>query len=73
MGLSLRKWVALSALALLIVICSCEKHKVGEMPEVQRERTLAEGRAGTDPSTAASQTPAAKPTPADFFPETKHR
>jgi hypothetical protein len=71
MGLSLRKWVALSAFALLIV-CACEKHPLGQMPEVQRELTSVKKGAVAEPSTEASQTPAAKATPADFFPETKH-
>jgi hypothetical protein len=58
-----------SAFASLVLFCSCDRHKVGEYPELQKEhlypRTEAEKVATT------SQTPAAKPTPADFFPETK--
>ena len=66
----------------VFLVCSCEKHRVGEYPEVQREladvigqRSKAEVRppepkAETAATVAAttSPTPAAKPTPAEFFP-----
>jgi hypothetical protein len=72
MGFSLRKSVLLSAYAGLVLICSCDKHPVGEMPEVQREKGQVERPAATGASPAASpQTPASSPTPADFFPATK--
>jgi hypothetical protein len=73
------KCVAIFAGASLIVICSCEKHQVGEMPEVQKEHVdLAKAavEAGVSPAphkaadTAA--TTEASPTPAEFFPEKKN-
>ena len=54
------------AVASLISI-SCEKHHVGELPEVQKEKVdLAVGHEAD-----SSAAPAAKPTPAEFFPEKK--
>jgi hypothetical protein len=59
---------------LLLFFCpSCERHHLGEMPEVQREQL--------HPMTAGSATDAAapfparsaSPTPAEFFPEQKPR
>jgi hypothetical protein len=64
MRFSLRKCIAFSAYVSLLIICSCDKHPVGEMPAVQREKTAA-------PSATAAESPAVKPTPADFFPATK--
>jgi hypothetical protein len=70
MGLSLGKNICLCAA--IIVVCSCDKHRPGEYPEVQRDKTQAvspapEAAASAETSPAPS-TPAAKPTPADFFP-----
>ena len=56
---------------LLFVFNACERHHVGELPEVQREHlhpldsAVAETKAGepTPPSTS--------PTPANFFPNEK--
>jgi len=64
----LRNCIAFSACISLVVICSCEKHQVGEMPEVQRERT--EVARATEPVAPAipPPTPASKSTPAEFFP-----
>jgi hypothetical protein len=71
MGFSLRKWLVFSAYISLAVFSSCDKHHVGELPEVQKEHTFPENRGPAEPVTDAAQTPSAKPTPADFFPETK--
>jgi hypothetical protein len=54
-------------LALLLSI-SCEKHHVGEYPEVQRDR-LAEARYST--RTEQGSAPATNATPVKFFPEKK--
>ena len=63
MRFSVRTTSVILAAASLISI-SCEKHHVGELPEVQKEHVdLAPG--------AQSPTPATKPTPAEFFPEKK--
>jgi hypothetical protein len=64
----LRNCVAFSACVSLIAICSCEKHKVGEMPDVQKERTDLANQSATPETGGTSPTPSAKPTPADFFP-----
>jgi hypothetical protein len=61
--------VVLAASSLISI--SCEKHHIGELPEVQKEHVdLAPGHEG-DPSAADAPTPVAKPTPAEFFPEEK--
>jgi hypothetical protein len=64
----LRNCVAFSACVSLIVICSCEKHEVGEMPDVQKERGQVANQSATPESGGSSPTPSAKPTPVDFFP-----
>jgi hypothetical protein len=71
MGFSLRKWFVLSAFVSVLVFSSCDKHRVGELPEVQKEHNYPENRGAAEPVASGSQTPSAKPTPADFFPETK--
>jgi hypothetical protein len=61
--------VALAVASLISI--SCEKHHVGELPEVQKEKVdLAAGHEGGAEGVHAA-TPAAKPTPAEFFPEKK--
>src|ERR1043166_3022175 len=61
-----------------VLVCACEKHHVGEMPEVQREHAdLGPGEApraelsGGETSTSAS--PSATVTPAEFFRGSKPR
>jgi hypothetical protein len=67
--------VALAAASLLI--CSCEKHQVGEMPEVQKERVDLASESGEtsplDKQRSTSPTPSVRPTPAEFFPESSPR
>jgi hypothetical protein len=66
MRFSVRTTSVILAAASLISI-SCEKHKVGELPEVQKEHVdLASGH-----EAHSAATPEAKPTPAEFFPEKK--
>ena len=64
---------ALSAIA-LIFCCSCEKHHLGEDPEVQKEQVENAGGAGEDSApkkeNAESPAPTASMTPVEFFPET---
>jgi hypothetical protein len=73
----MQKCIAFSACACLIVFCSCEKHRLGEMPEVQKEQVdLAAGPKENPDAvrgTSASPTPWVKPTPAEFFPESTPR
>jgi hypothetical protein len=71
MGFLLRKWLVSAAFVSLAVFSACDRHHVGELPEVQKEHHLPENRGPAEPVGNGSQTPSAKPTPADFFPETK--
>jgi hypothetical protein len=68
-----RKSGVIMAIASLIFCCSCEKHHLGEMPEVQKEHVdlarAAKENSGAAKETSTSPTPSAKPTPAEFFPE----
>jgi hypothetical protein len=68
MGLSLGKTIVLFVCTTVFLLCSCDKHQVGEYPEVQRELTDTSQPASVAEPPAASSTPAAKPTPAEFFP-----
>jgi hypothetical protein len=53
----------------LFLVCSCEKHHVGEYPEVQRELADVIKKPDAAESVVAPPTPAAaQPTPAQFFP-----
>jgi hypothetical protein len=72
MGACLSKCIAILASLSLILICSCEKHRVGEMPEVQREHVEL-AKPGEEAAPAADESKAspamkASPTPAEFFP-----
>jgi hypothetical protein len=73
---SCRTAILLSAGA-LIFCCSCEEHHLGEMPEVQREHVDLAGGSADDSDLikerSAAPTPSAKPTPAEFFPESNPR
>jgi hypothetical protein len=68
MRFSLRKCVALSAGASLVFVCACEKHYVGELPELQKEPVNLNRGVETTPAAMSSPSPAARPTPAEFFP-----
>ena len=76
----MRSWLRKSAAVLggmaLVLICSCEKHHVGEIPEVQKEHVdpdvATDQHPGRESERSTSPTLPAKPTPAEFFP-TKHR
>jgi hypothetical protein len=71
MGFSLRKWLVFSAFVSLALFSACDRHAVGEFPEVQKEHNYPENPNAPEAVASGSQTPSAKPTPADFFPETK--
>jgi hypothetical protein len=62
--LGAREIVASVSAAALIFCCSCDKHRVGEDPEVQREK---EGNVAAANKAEVVETPAAKRTPAEFF------
>ena len=73
MHLGVREIAASVSAVALIFCCSCEKHRLGEDPEVQKERVV-EPKGGdenaAEPSKAETNESAAqKPTPADFFPK----
>jgi hypothetical protein len=59
-----RAGLTLSA-GLLIFCCSCERHHVGELPLEQETKASGEDAAITH----ASPSPAARATPANFFPD----
>jgi hypothetical protein len=63
---------AVSAVA-LIFFCSCEKHHLGEDPEVQKEHVVVPGESDENSSapkeTSASPSVTVSPTPVEFFPE----
>src|SRR4051812_18908695 len=67
MGLSLGKRIAIFVSS-TVLVCSGEKHGVGEYREVQRERGADPAGEAPAKSTATSASPVAKPTPAEFFP-----
>jgi hypothetical protein len=64
MGFASRTGIFFTGAALLLSI-SCEKHEVGEYPEVQRELMAVATNPKPDPSPAGSATA----TPVNFFPE----
>jgi hypothetical protein len=67
MHFGVRQIVATISAAALIFFCSCEKHKLGEDPEVQKEKS---GEDLTAPNKAeVVETPSPKRTPAEFFQE----
>jgi hypothetical protein len=74
MHFGLREIAAVISAAALILFCSCEKHRLGEDPEAQKEQ-VDEGKAGEEGAAASkksesSETAAPKRTPGEFFPET---
>jgi len=77
MGACLSKCIAILAGISLVLICSCEKHHLGEMPEVQREHVeLVKAVDDTVPlreESKATPTMKTSPTPAEFFPPAKPR
>jgi len=71
-----RELAAAISVAALILCCSCEKHRLGEDPEVQIEhlgeaKSDGERPVGEDQADKvdASESATPKPTPAQFFPE----
>jgi hypothetical protein len=75
MHFGVREIAAAISAAALIFCCSCEKHRLGEDPEVQKERVVeskgGENEKAAEPSKAdTNENAAQKPTPAEFFPKT---
>jgi len=77
MRFSPRTCATFAACAGLIFICSCEKHHLGEMPEVQREHVDLAGKSETSSGAAGERSTSSSPkptlTPAEFFRATKPR
>jgi hypothetical protein len=62
---------AFAALGLLLVlVCSCERHHVGEFPELQREH-LNPFEPEAEMTHVGEPTPSVSPTPVNFFPNSK--
>ena len=69
------RFVALFAGASLLLICSCEKHRLGEIPGEQKEHVdLAhKGKKGAASEESETKSPRGpSPTPAEFFPDKKN-
>jgi hypothetical protein len=73
MGEFLRNCFVFSACVSLLLVVSCEKHHLGEDPEVQKEHVVVPGGSDENSSSAkepsASPSATASPTPVEFFPE----
>jgi len=73
MHFGVRQTTAAVSAAALIFFCSCEKHHLGEDPEVQKEQVVAPGEPDENSSatkeTSASPSATVSPTPVEFFPE----
>jgi hypothetical protein len=73
MHFGVRQVAAAVSAAALIFFCSCEKHHLGEDPEVQKEHvdpaTGAEENIAAPNKAEVVESPTPKPTPAEFFPE----
>jgi hypothetical protein len=74
MHFGVREVIASISAAALIFCCSCEKHRLGEDPEVQKEHVDVSGgpeeNSGATKDEAASPAASVSPTPVEFFPET---
>jgi hypothetical protein len=72
MHFGVREIAAAVSTVALIFCCSCEKHRLGEDPEVQKERVdVAGGQETSSEAIETSPSPeaSASPTPVEFFPE----
>jgi hypothetical protein len=75
MHLGVREIAAAFSCAALILCCSCEKHRLGEDPEAQKEHveTAAASEENSETTKEKAESPAAtaSPTPVEFFPATQ--
>jgi hypothetical protein len=70
MRLFLRKAALVLATGSLVFFLSCERHHVGELPvEHEKTKAPAEEHGSTTHQSHASPSPAARSTPANFFPD----
>jgi hypothetical protein len=68
MALFLRYGVSAVALCMLLFCLSCEKHPLGQMPEVQREQSDPATRVWSEESKIESEKSASSPVPAEPVP-----
>jgi hypothetical protein len=68
MALFLRYGVSAVALCMLLFCISCEKHPLGQMPEVQREQPDPATRIWSEESQIDSEKSASSPVPAEGAP-----
>jgi hypothetical protein len=73
MRLGLRKCAIFFACVWLLLICSCEKHRVGEMPDAQKEHVDLAAQPAKTSNASPEGLPSPSLTPAEFFPGTKPR
>ena len=70
MRLFLRRAGLILATGSLVFFLSCERHHVGELPDqLEKTKAPAEEHAATTPVPPTSSSPAARNTPANFFPD----
>jgi hypothetical protein len=71
MHFGVRQTAAAVSAAALIFCCSCEKHHLGEDPEVQKEHFDVPGGSRENSAATKQASPSAttSPTPVEFFPE----
>jgi hypothetical protein len=68
MALFLRYGVTAVALVMLLLCISCEKHPLGQMPDVQREQPDPATRVWSEESKIESEKSASSPIPAEAVP-----
>lgn len=68
MSFSLSEAVIAVVLGLFLFCTSCEKHPLGQMPDVQREQIDPAEKTWHKPSETESEKPLFSPTPVEFFP-----
>jgi hypothetical protein len=73
MAFLLRQTVIAVAIGLLFFCASCEKHPLGEIPEVQKEQIDPAKKAWSERSGMESEKSMSSPTPAEFFPTSTPR
>jgi hypothetical protein len=67
MNFSLSHALVAVVLGLLLFCTSCEKHPLGQMPDVQREQVDPAEKTWSKPNEAEFEKPASSPTPVEFF------
>jgi hypothetical protein len=71
MHFGVRELAAALSAGALIFCSSCEKHHLGEDPEVQKEHVVGGSEENSNETKSSSESPTAtaSPTPVNFFPE----